>query len=391
MASPIGRGAEIAIEVHEDGARDVSSEISLVPIVGIVELPPDVEEMDPVEVGRQGADVYQGLSHGFISAVLGYMRLFSPDGSRTAVIKDNIRLVAWGVSWLVACLTVFLVAFAALPDPVAIHWNPAGVADGSAPLWMVPVSAVALLLLGFALTPVFSVGREPSMEAFALIGMSGGLATAVVGVTTSANHGLADWAQADEIGLVAIFVLFGLPALGLVGGIILGRHWYPIKTIPRRIGLDDVIDVEPGERVSWVGRARVKGVALMTFTVAVLLLFALPELPLWVFVLTAGVGVVFSQVEAHVTNDGVRVRLGGIPVRRFPLREISSAVTIDVDPAGFGGRGWKALPDKTALILRSGEALALTFSDGHQFVITVDDAPTGSALLNGLIENADVE
>jgi hypothetical protein len=306
-------------------------------------------------------------------------------------MKGHLRLVVWGGSWLVACLTVFLVALPTLPDPVAIHWNPVGVADGSASLWMVPVAAITIVLLGFALTPVFSAGREPSMEAFALVGMSGGLATAVVVVTASANQGISDWARADEIGLVAIFVLFGLPILGLIGGIVLGRHWYPIKTIPRRIGVDDIIDVEPGERVSWVGRARVKGMALATFAVAVVLLFAIPELPLWGFVLIAGVGVVFSQVETHVTNDGLRVRFGGIPVRKFPLGEMSSAATIDIDPAGYGGRGWKSLIDKRAVILRAGEALAITFSDGDQFIITVDDASTGSALLNGLIESAEVD
>jgi hypothetical protein len=168
-------------------------------------------------------------------------------------MRHYFRLVAWGVSWLVAWLTFFLVALPALPDTVAIHWSPSGVADGSAPLWMVPVVALAILLLGFALTPVFSVGMEPSMEAFALVGMSGGLATALVVVTSSANHGIADWAQADETGLLAIAVLFGLPTLGLVAGILLGRHWYPIKTIQRRIGVDHVIDIQPGERVSWEG------------------------------------------------------------------------------------------------------------------------------------------
>jgi hypothetical protein len=87
----------------------------------------------------------------------------------------------------------------------------------------------------------------------------------------------------------------------------------------------------------------------------------------------------------------MRVRLGGIPVRRFPLGEISSATMVDVDPAGFGGKGWRVLPDKTGLILRGGEAMAITFLEGQQFVITVDDASTGSALLNGLIESAEVE
>jgi hypothetical protein len=303
------------------------------------------------------------------------------------VLKDYARLVGWGASWLVVAIVLFLVALPELPDPIAIHWDPSGVADGSAPTWVVPVAAAAIVLLGFALAPLFSVSREPSMEAFALVGMSGGLATAIVLVTTSANAGVQHWAGAPEIGTLSIVMLFGLPTVALVAGILLGRHWYPLKSIPR--GFKDVIEIEPGERVSWVGRARVKGVSLVVFTLAVLLLFAVPQLPLWVFVLIAGVGVVFSQVEAHVTNDGMRIRLGGIPIRKFPLAEISSARAIDVDPAGYGGRGWRNLPGKTALVLRPGVAMAVTFKEGNQFVITVDDPATGVALINGLLEERD--
>jgi MFS family permease len=214
--------------------------------------------------------------------------------------------------------------------------------------------------------------------------MSGGLATAIVLVTTTLNAGVHDWTEAQAIATPGIAILFALPTLGLVTGGLLGRHWYPIKPIPRRV--TETIEVHPGDRVSWVGRARVRGVALVVFGLAVLLLFLRPGLPLWVFVLVAGVGVVFSQVEAQVTNDGMSVRFGGLPVRTFHLELISSARAIEVDPAGFGGRGWKKIPGQQALILRPGEAIALTFRDGDQFVITVDDAATGAALLNGLIE-----
>ncbi|MEX2135279.1 MAG: DUF1648 domain-containing protein [Acidimicrobiia bacterium] len=299
-------------------------------------------------------------------------------------MKAYSRLLGWGAGWAVVAVVLFAVALPELPDRVAIHWDSSGVADGSAPRWAIPVAAVAIVLLGCGVSSVFSVSREPSMEAFALVGMSGGLSTAIVLVTTTLNAGVRDWTQAPAIGTAGIVILFALPTLGLVVGAILGRHWYPIKSIPRQV--TEVIEVEPGERVSWVGRARVRGVALVVFGLAVLLLFLRPGLPLWVFVLIAGFGVVFSQVEAQVTNDGMRVRLGGIPVRNFPLDRISSARAIAVDPAAYGGSGWKKVPGQYALILRAGEAIAITFRDGSQFVVTVDDPETGAALLNGLIE-----
>jgi hypothetical protein len=41
---------------------------------------------------------------------------------------------------------------------------------------------------------------------------------------------------------------------------------------------------------------------------------------------------------------------------------------------------------KTAIMLRAGEALAVTLRNGRQFVISVDDAATGAGLINGLVE-----
>ncbi len=299
-------------------------------------------------------------------------------------MKAYSRLFGWGIGWLGAALVVFVVALPGLPDRVAIHWDFNGIADASAPTWAIPVAAAAIVLLGAVVSSVFSVSSEPSMEAFALVGMSGGLSTAIVLVTTTLNAGVRDWTEAPSIGTPGIVILFALPTVGLVVGALLGRLWYPIKTIPRRV--TEVIEIVPGERVSWVGRARVRGVALVVFGLAVLLLFLRPGLPLWVFVLIAGFGVVFSQVEAQVTNDGMRVRFGGIPVRTFPLDHISSARALEIDPADYGGRGWKKVPGQSGLILRAGEAIAITLRDGSQFVITVDDPETGAALLNGLIE-----
>lgn len=353
-------------------------------MLGLIELPPGVEDADPLEVSVESSCIDQVVGHTAISAVLRTLPLISGDAYRKSTLKAHSRLLGWGAAWVVVAVVLFAVALPQLPDRVAIHWDSSGTADVSAPTWAIPVVAAAIVLLGFGVSSVFSVGREPTMEAFAMVGMSGGLSTAIVMVTTTLNAGVGEWTEAPAVGTAGIVILFALPTLGLVVGAILGRHWYPIKSIPRRV--TEVIEVEPGERVSWVGRARVSGVALVVFGLAVLLLFLRPGLPLWVFVLIAGVGVVFSQVEAQVTNDGMRIRLGGIPIRTIPLDRISSARAINVDLGAYGGRGWKKGPAQSALILRAGEAIAITFRDGSQFVVTVDDPKTGAALLNGLIE-----
>ena len=296
------------------------------------------------------------------------------------------RLFLWAAGWAVVAVAVALVALPVLPDPVAIHWGLDGVPDGSAPLWVLPVSAFLIALIGLALAPIFSVGREPSMEAFATVGMSGGLSLAIVLVTVSANYGIDDWRLAEEVGLLSITALFAIPVLALASGIVIGRHWYPLKVVTRSDARDEVIEVEPGERVSWVGRARVKGVPLGMFVVAIVLIVFVPDFPLWAFVLVIGLGLVFSQVEAQVSNDGLRIRLGGIPVRKVPLGSISSARAIEADPATYGGWGWRVVAGKTAIVLRSGPALAVTLEGGRELIMTVDDPHTGAGLLNGLIE-----
>ena len=43
---------------------------------------------------------------------------------------------------------------------------------------------------------------------------------------------------------------------------------------------------------------------------------------------------------------------------------------------------------RASVVLRSGPALRLTRRDGRTFLVTVDDAATGAALLNDLIAEA---
>ncbi|MGH8914669.1 MAG: hypothetical protein ACRDZM_09165, partial [Acidimicrobiia bacterium] len=177
---------------------------------------------------------------------------------------------------------------------------------------------------------------------------------------------------------IALVGAFG----GGLGGLLLGRRKFPERALTKSDG--PVIDVLPGERVSWVGRASVRW-PLALLGAAVLVFALLPDWGVWPAGLLVVLALAFMQVEVNVNNDGLTVRLGGIPVRRIPVVKISSARAIDLEPSEWGGWGWRASPNGSAIVLRRGDALEVTFTGGRRFAVTVDDAATGAALLNGLV------
>ncbi len=46
------------------------------------------------------------------------------------------------------------------------------------------------------------------------------------------------------------------------------------------------------------------------------------------------------------------------------------------------------MPNRSGIVLRRGPAVEITFKSGRLFAVTVDDAATGAALLNGLVSLA---
>jgi hypothetical protein len=87
---------------------------------------------------------------------------------------------------------------------------------------------------------------------------------------------------------------------------------------------------------------------------------------------------------------GVSVGYGvlGLRLTRIPLSRIESAAAVELRSFSFGYRGSLLMFGSAAVILRRGQALRLTLRDGKTFVVTVDDAATGAALLNDLIPAA---
>lgn len=297
-------------------------------------------------------------------------------------LRDWGRLLGWAGGMLALGMVPLAIGWGRFPDPVASHWGLSGVPDGNLPFLAVPLVHVGLIGVGLLTTSLFRVEGEPTAEAFAMVGLMGGLGTALNGLLVYLNWGAASW---DEAGVFNPWHIGMVLAGAFVGGVVgfaLGRRWYPERQATKADG--PVIHVSHGERVTWVGRTTARWPFFLLGGVALVFLL-LPAWGIWLGGLFVLLALAFMQVEANVNNDGLRVRLGGIPVRRIPLEKISSARAIDLEPTEWGGWGWRAAPNGSAIVLRRGDALELTFRNGRRFAITVDDAATGAALVNGLI------
>jgi hypothetical protein len=89
-----------------------------------------------------------------------------------------------------------------------------------------------------------------------------------------------------------------------------------------------------------------------------------------------------------VDARGVHLRSTlGIPTIMVPLAKITSADVIQVQAiAQYGGFGFRwGFNGRFGVILRSGEALEIHRDKGLSVVVTVDDATTAAALINGLV------
>ncbi len=292
------------------------------------------------------------------------------------------RLLGFSLAVFVIGLIPLMIGWAFLPDPVASHWGASGAPDGSLPRAALPLLMVGLIVVALLTTSLFRVEGEPTAEAFGMVGLLGGMGVALMTLTVMLNWDVASWEQAGSFAFWHVGVVLVGAFGGGVTGFLLGRRWYPTRTTTMADG--PVIEVAPGERVSWVGRTSVRW-PLSFLGLAVGAYLLIPGWGVWLAILFVLIGLAMMQVEANVNNDGLVVRLGGIPVRRIGLDRVSSARSIDLEPAEWGGWGWRASPNGSAIVLRRGDALELTFLGGRRFAVTVDDAATGAALLNGLV------
>ena len=302
-----------------------------------------------------------------------------------------------------------------LPGRVADHWSLAGTANGTAPrlvsfalLGLIAVLGTGLVLLGLASArnrthrPGYPAGSAPAARRRQANG--GALGSISIGLFLMA-------VSASSVVLVAVANLGGgglrsasvsaASPVAIVGGpaLLVASSSYVLRRYGRLAGPDDgsprsSLGLRAGERAVWTGRAR----APWAWPAAALLLAAgalagivAAQWGAAVPLLAAGVLMLgFTAVRVTVAARGVTVGYGplGLRLTRIPLHRIASAAAVERTGLSFGYRGSLLVLGAAAVAVRRGPALRLTLRDGKTFLVTVDDAATGAALLNDLIAAA---
>ena len=298
-------------------------------------------------------------------------------------------------------VAVQLVLMPQMPETIAIHWNAAGEADGFAPAWTQPIMTIAFGLgipALIALTSLPALRRGDRGVTYRFLG-------AIAAATSALTTVLFTWTFAAQAGdgsempavWPALAVSFG--AAGVVGVIAWfaqpKEDWPKVPAPPAA-----PLDIADGERVVWLRTASMAPAAAITITVATLVVVACaigawltgaPAEIAWILSALAVLVLVFaaSSVAFHVRVDAGGLRVDsvlGIPRFHVPLAQVASAARVHANPMGeFGGWGIRwSIDRRFGVVLRTGEAIEVTRTNGKRFVVTVDDAETGASLLEAL-------
>jgi hypothetical protein len=329
--------------------------------------------------------------------------------TRSTLALRRFRLVA---IWLPLAFTavgvvVQLALLPAVPATVAVHWNASGEPDGFAPAWTQPLLT---LLFGFGVPLLLALTSLPGLrrgDGGATYRLMGATATAVSALITVAFT----WTFAMQAGLdeaSAAPPVWAALGVSLAAGVVAGvASWF---LQPRAANADDVpqsaspLALAPTERALWMRSVAMRSGAAIAITAAVLLIgvgagagwvtgapaalaWSLTALTLLLLVLAA------TTVAFHVRVDETGLHVDsvlGIPRFHVPLTDVASAARVEVDPMGeFGGWGLRLSTGRRfGVVLRAGEALEVWRRSGKRFVVTVDDAQTGAALLEALVARA---
>lgn len=335
------------------------------------------------------------------------------DASRSRTAFVWVGVIA-PLSVLALAAALILAWMPELPDPIAIHWGSSG-ADGFAPTWsyvpqILGIGAGVVILM--AALAVFAhrlpqsstqpaIGPWSATTRFmAALNLGSAALIAFIAVWGAAiQRGLSDAADAPNV--------IGWTWLGFALMVVLGgAGWLLQPKSPARPDDEGVtagsIPLAETERAAWFGTASmarigviVLGVSLAVLVATVVFLIAQGSDGWWI---TGAMAVVLTLLictmlvfRVRVNADGLRVRsIFGWPNTRIPLDRIAKVETVQLDPmAEFGGWGWRISTDgRRGVVLRAGDALQITQTNGRVFVVTVDGASDAAAVLETLRTHA---
>ncbi len=309
--------------------------------------------------------------------------------NRIRVLLARVALVLPPV---VIALT-FMIWRDGLPDRIASHWSDLGAADDSLPT--VGVFLTALIGSGIA----------------ALVGL---VVMALPRVDARAARGTVFWAGTVEGVAASIWVIpawltvqagtadeamLGPWILALVASVLYGVVPYAIVPRPALpdVSTPESLHLAPTETGAWTRTITANifiwvtvFVAALTAAIYIPATFSgsLGAASFGLVVMLIALVTVVSFIRLRVTVDwrGLRVvsLLFGLPFKRIPLERIRAVESTQLRAGEWGGWGYRIMPGRSALILRSGPGMVITTVDDKQFAITLDDPDTPAALLSSL-------
>lgn len=277
-----------------------------------------------------------------------------------------------------------------LPDPVAIHFDAAGVADGSATLDATVRVTTALGVAGVALMLVVGtalVTRPRPLRGW-LTGLASltALAPASLVLTLLPNRGVEQWQQAVFSGWELTLVL-AVPACAAAVGWAVSARPPRLEAVAPRVAASAPVAIERADYsetqvVRWIlGMAAGLLVLCAAWAIglgpSVLLLGALVALPVgWL-----------SVYRYQVDDRAVTVSFGPLVLLRrvVPIMEIEGATVVELRPSEWGGWGYRTNGRDWAVVLRRGPGCRIDLAGRRSLSVSSTHASAMAGRVNGAV------
>ena len=298
-----------------------------------------------------------------------------------------------------------LLSLSDLPSQLAVHWSVDGEPDRFGALtesvllialvgggFAVIASVVTALLkaaVGRSYVPRVLVATSVWLSSFLVLGIGG---------TVWMQRGLVDATQSPSpwLPLLTAFVV-SLPLAAAAW--IATPAPATLEPTPTEV---PTLELGADERVLWVrtatpalhfvvvvivGALACIAAAIVGATVGGLSVIPIIIAPAVIVLLAAAT--LFWRVRVDASGVVTRSLLG-LPRFAYPISEIAEARAVHLAPLReFGGWGIRVgTKGRLGIVLRTGEALEVERVDGRTFAVTVDDAETAAAVVNGLVRRA---
>jgi hypothetical protein len=317
---------------------------------------------------------------------------------RVTARRDAMARLALGVGvpmlFIALAYVPYFLVRSDLPDRLASHFDMSGTPDGSMTVTSFLLVTGALLAVGLVLCVSTAIRRPAEASLASTAGFLGGflgtLGAAILASTAVTQRGLDDWHEAGDAGWTLLFTLVSATAGGTLAAWLTTQINDP--DTPAAAPVAPVMDLADGESAVWLASLRSVPLLLLGIATSIIGLILISTTN-WV----VGAAIILASIPLtalatlHVRADrsGLRITYGWLPwpSTHVALADIETAQVIDVRPREWGGWGYRGslkLMRKAAVVHRAGPGIRLDLDNGKVFVVTIDDADTGVALLNAL-------